>query len=398
MPANAHAKVKMVNKEKTFDIVHFYDVLPRDWDAFVDSCPEAWLYHKHFWIQTIETVYKKQKNLSFAIRDGSGNIVCITGLFLNCGKFGVKKLITGMAAGVAVSENIGKSMRKHLYRVLGAELSMIAKKESAVSIQMRLPNQAPAWIKTNSYIDSHLEKLGFTISLKYGITPYSSPAVVSLIPLLSDSEIQRGFLGGRKSNLAKSKLSGVRIIMPGDIPENQAIEAYYNISLSMQQRTGLPPFPKHVLSGILNNADFANKGGMYLLEKDDGNFLAGVLIIHYKMVATYYLGAFHIEGGGEKAATIVLWEAMRNERNKGANWFELGPYFPCLDHSDKMFLIGEFKRSFGGRKSLLLHGEKVFRPLSMLIREDLPAALRLFYLSKKKYIRLIFRNRLGFTS
>ena len=122
------------------------------------------------------------------------------------------------------------------------------------------------------------------------------------------------------------------------------------------------------------------------LEGDDGVFLAGIVIIHYKSVAMNYLGATRVDGGGEKAGTLAIWEAMKNERRLGAKWFELGPYFPCLDRSDKMYLIGEFKRCFGGRKFLSLQGEKVVRPISALVKEDFPRALHKYALSFKKSI------------
>lgn len=361
-----------MNDTSDFQIVNFQDIVPNVWDAFVDDCSEAWFYHRCFWMKNIESDYRGQKNLSFAICDSSGQILAIIGLFLSRGSLGAKKLITGAASGLAISGDISKKNRKKIYNLVDSRLDFLAKRESVISIQMRLPNEAPAWINHDGYIGSHLENFGYTLGLKYGRIPYHTPAVCSLIPLLSDEEILRGFTGGRKSNLAKSKLIGRRVILPEEISLAEAVDAYYDISVSMQARTSQPVVPKPVLSDIVNYLSKMRKGGVYLVQREDGVFLAGNIIIHFKNVAMNYLAATRVDNFGEKAGTMALWEAMKNERQRGAQWFELGSYFPCLDHSDKMFLIGDFKRSFGGRKFLALQGEKILRPLSALLQEDLP--------------------------
>src|SRR5437868_13055036 len=89
-----------------------------EWDGFVESCQQAWLYHSTSWI-AIES--ETTRCVAFLVRL-DGRIVAICPIYVGrsryAGVIGVNTLNTGRArSGPALADNLSPSARRSVYEV-----------------------------------------------------------------------------------------------------------------------------------------------------------------------------------------------------------------------------------------------------------------------------------------
>ena len=314
------------------------EISPTDWNAFVDSCDEAWLWHR-FELQDAIATWPGKSDLSFAILDeNSGNdIVAVVPLHLIEGRivriFRRNKLDS--LGGVVVRNNLGQKNRRKIWQVTLEQLRILAKKYNVVQINLALSPLAPAFRgeccpRVNPLLQWRCQN---TLTQTW---------VVDLRPGIE--QLWQALEGRARTAIRKAEKTDVQVRVanrPGDL------EIYYDLHCQTYRRTGVSPHPKAYFEAIWRN--FVNNGLAYILFAERGNeVIAAENFGVYKQAAIYWTGAASDAGLAFNANSLLQWTAMQWMVQQGLCWYETGEAFPGAT-AGKLKGLNDFKKSFGGQ-------------------------------------------------
>ncbi len=157
------------------NIVRFAQVTRNEWDALVESSPDAWLTHRSDWI-AIETEFFVRRNLSFAVSDRSG-LVAVQPLYLSDAAHGTPNaeilIHSGIHrhSGIALRAGLAKSDAARVRSAAMQAILDVARSFGAHRVQLNSHNLAPRnRTADREHIPFWVTEHGFQLGLGFGPT------------------------------------------------------------------------------------------------------------------------------------------------------------------------------------------------------------------------------------
>lgn len=336
------------------------------WADFVARCDECWLYHHPDF-----TDLNDRNCRAFGIVEGAS---IVGGGILYVNRSGLGKVLGHRygAAGLAALPGIAA----RAYPMIKEHLIKVAREEGCHAIQMALPLLAPAHANAE-YLDSHLCRLGFGDSLRWGTLISYSPSYSTVIDLdRSKDTIWREFseLIRRKCKLAARQAFEADFLQKGiEAADWDAFEGNHEATMLRGGAQALPANLRQRLHNLVLQGHAA-----VLNIKREGNTIASLLMLTYKRAAFYFASGLSEEAYRDGFAAQLHWSAIQELARRGYVAYEIGQFYPALAGT-KLRTLGEFKRMFGGTKRRVMAGELVVNDTRMFLLDIAPAYLRQCY-------------------
>lgn len=129
---------------------------------------------------------------------------------------------------------------------------------------------------------------------------------------------------------------------------NENYEDFYNIDRRFRERKGFSPIGPSV--------DFMKKHGTLFAAEFDGEIVAGAFFLENTNTIRWVSAAskrFEVEKNKAiligNANHLIIWEAIKNAKEKGIKEFDMGGYYTGSNKSDPRYTTNLFKKSFGGK-------------------------------------------------
>ena len=322
------------------------------WNAFVNHCAEAWVFH------TAEFVKAASYDYSFSIvLDGVVRGVCVLGRERR--RLGSYLVGPGLALDEsAQSEPVWRAVRK--------QLRALARRAGCDAVEFTLPPMAPAnW--SHTFETSHLKALGFSAGMRWRWAWEPLPAYVSVIHLGNElSEILREFHKGQKSNVRRCERLGFRCkaLTGAEITETAWCE-FEEIHRIRYARSGGRGFSARRLAHLF---ELAKQGKLILLcGYQESECIAAILVAADRQAAFYYAGGARDEARKNGAMAWIQYESIRCLKERGYRYYCLGFTVPELSGTASGG-IGDFKKRFGGEQWPMLCGDLVCRRSGFLLK------------------------------
>lgn len=332
-------------------IVSFEEVPLSDWDNFVNTSNDAWLFHLQDWIKIEEK--EGYRNCSFMVQSKNGNPLAIFPLYLYRKRYvgGIlpeKVAHTGHGrSGPALNPDLGENERKVVLNLMFSHVDRVAEDNKAVELNVRLPSLAPSYPLSERFPMSPL--------ISYGLT--DDVMVEKVIDLnRTEDEIWDDMEARCRYDIRKYNKHDITIRQAESMRE---VKDYHELHAETFKRTGAKVRPLRYFEDIWSA--FHDKGCVtfFFAEKNDEK-IGSVIILSYKSRATYWAGATKTKYQGIPASTALLWHAVRWAKANKIEWFEVGPFFPNYPRDSKMYKIGKFKEQFGGQTRRMHEGTKIY--------------------------------------
>lgn len=356
-------RVLRVCRRIALNIVPLAEVSAQEWERFVESSDECWLYHHPLFLDLHLT-----DSRSFALVE-NGKVM--GGCILYVNRSGLGKVLSQRygPAGLALSPNIARKA----YPLVRQHLIETARADGCHAVQLGLPALAPRYAEPD-YLDSHLYHLGFNNTLRWGTRTHYTPSYATVIDLRdSEAKIWAGFseLTKRKCRAA-SRIRFTVEVLQRDVSREAWDEFVVNNAATMR-KSALPPVAPPVLSKLRAAMD---RGCAALLHLRVGAVSKGsLLLLTYKSAAFYFASGVLPDAYKDGFAAQLHWSAICELKRLGFAQYEVGQFYPELKGT-KLSQIGEFKRTFGGKKRSVLAGEMITNDMRFLCLDLLPAYAR----------------------
>ena len=307
------------------------------WDKFVDSSDGAWLWHRFDLLKGLAS-WPGRQDLSFALLDekSGGNILEIIPLQLIRRKVGylLSFQVLDSLGGPAFLDSLSEKDREITTGYLRAHLVGLAQQYKAMEIRITSSPLAPAFRGSNGFQANPLIKLN--------CQAYQGQTRV--IDLRIDEDLLWRQMEGRaRTAIRKAEKSGVKIRAARGAED---LDSYYKLHCATYRRTGVRPHPRDYFEIIWRY--FEEDGlALILFAEYENRVVAAANFGIYKKAAIYWTGASIDAGLSLGANSLLQWQAMRQLKKQGLEWFEAGETFAGLRQAKKRRL-SDFKKSFGG--------------------------------------------------
>ncbi len=331
-------------------IVSRREIAPERWDSFVDSCDQAWLWHRYD-LQDALASWNGRRDLSFAALDSSNSeILALVPLqvlqYREAKIFPVAELDS--FGGIAFKNGLGEAHQSKIWNAVLSHLRQTAKELRASEWNAALPPMSPAYRGERCPRVNPLLRLGFanTLTQTWAVNLQKGAAA------LWDGLEKRA-----RNAIRKAEKLGVQIRAAEHTPQD--VEDYYRLHCETYARTGASPHPKAYFEAIWRN--FLARGlayGFFAVYQNE--VVAAETFGVYKNAAIYWTGAASARGLKLQASSFIQWTAMKQMQSDGVLWYETGEAFPNAQ-AGKLKGLNDFKRAFGGELYPFYRGRMVFR-------------------------------------
>jgi hypothetical protein len=329
---------------------HRLDIGHEIWDAFVDTCDEAWLWHR-FDLQDAISTWPGKHDLSFAVRDDAsgGRIVALIPIHLIETRrlYTFKWNILDSLGGPACANDLGVKQKRKILEFAISQISTLAKKHNAVEINFALSPMAPAFRGEQCPRVNPLLETGCENTL-------TQTWVIDL--RRSEGEIRHAYAELTKRELKKMQEMGYEI---REANETGDVETYYGLHCETYHQSGVRPHPISYFQQIYEK--FVSKGlSRIIFLIRNGNVIAAQNSGLYKKGCVYWTGASRSQKtGGENR--ILFDDQIIFAKRRTFEWYEVGEAFPN-QRWGKLKGLNDFKRSFGGGLFPYYRGRIIFNP------------------------------------
>jgi FemAB-related protein (PEP-CTERM system-associated) len=257
-----------------------------DWDAFVDTCPDATFFHRAGWREVIERAFGHDTHFLYAERDGRIEGVLPLGhvrsrLFGNALISGSFCVYGGIAAANEATAIVLQQAAQELATRLGVDYLEFRNLEA----------RNPDWERKDLYV-----------RFRKSIDP-DPEANMLAIPRKQRAMVRKGIKAGLVSEIDRD------------------VDRLYAAYSESVRNLGTPVFSRRYFE-ILQEVFGADCD--ILTVTLDGNLISSVMSFYFRdEVLPYY-------GGGTAAARTVqgndfmYWELMRRSCERGLKWFDYG--------------------------------------------------------------------------
>lgn len=355
----------------SFQIIPLNFIPRQHWRSFVDECDECWLFH-HPDLAPIDDPDSR----SFALlRNG----ILIGGCILFINRSGLGKVLGYRigAAGLALKVRLNAKE----YSKISEYLRQIARSNNCHAIQIFLPSLSPANLQKN-YLDSHLAKIDFNQSLRWGNNTDYVPSFTTIIDLEESLDsIFNKFSESICQKCKKFKKNAFEYrVLNGMVADNDWHDFVANHQATLE-RSGSPPLSTDLLVKLRGLV--TNSLGVLINIYFDSKCQAGLLILTYKKSGFYFASGVNPETYQSGVAAYIHLLAIEELKSRGFKYYEVGQFYPTLTGT-KLHTLGEFKRMFGGFKQQVLAGELIIDKGRYVFLDLLPSHLRE---SLRRYIK-----------
>lgn len=309
------------------------------WNAFADSSPQAWMWHRLEYISAMETW--GHSDISFAVfteysAEAPSAIVPLQII--------PQRHIRGLYSwrwmqsqgGPAFADGLPDKTRRQLERSIINHLLELGRKHKSAYLDILMPPLAPS--------NRDGQQGGVNPLVHY-------PGVVNTVSQTWMLDLEKGQdslwdgLEGRvRTEVRKAEKNQVTVRVGGGESD---LDAYYQMHLETYGRTGAEAHPKEYFRRIV--LDFVPQGrGLLLIAEQDGQPIAAETFGLYKQAAIYWTGAAREEALRLGANCLLQWTAIGWLCDNGFKYYEVGQAFPGAV-SGKLKGLSDFKKSFGGR-------------------------------------------------
>jgi hypothetical protein len=319
----------------------------QQWDEFVDTVDQAWLWHRYDWQDALET-WRGRIDQSFAVLDSrTREILALVPIHRITGKlYRVLPWNTLQSTGgPAFKNNIGDKQRLQVINFIENFLSGLAKQHSVFEINLMLTALAPAFRGVSCpRVNPLLDFPGCENTL-------TQTYVLDLRE--SEATLRARYSKGARSELKKIENEGVEIREAHGLND---LATYYQLHTETYQRTGVPPHPIEYFRHIFDVFIPAGLSRVAFLVRD-GQVIAAQNTALYKRGGLYWTGASRSDKtSGDNR--ILMQDQLQYARQVGIDWYEVGEAFPNAA-SGKAKGLNDFKRSFGGTMYPVYRGRLV---------------------------------------
>lgn len=307
------------------------------WDTFVDSCDQAWLWHR-FDLQAAIATWPRKRDISFAVLEEGSPEKILAVVPLHMIEYRELRFIPWIVldslGGPACANLLEEKQNYHLVKFIMERIIEIAEKSHAVEIGLALSPMAPAYRGERCPLVNPLLEMGLDNKL-------TQTWVVALKK--GEAAIWDGMEKRARTAIRKAEKSGVSIRLANG-PED--LDSYYELHRETYHRTGVRPHPKAYFEAIWR--DFITHGFAWVfLAMHEGEVVAAESFGVFKEAAVYWTGAASKKGLSLQANSLIQWSAIRQMLAHGLKWYETGEAFPGI-YEGKLKGLNDFKRSFGG--------------------------------------------------
>jgi hypothetical protein len=329
-------------------VIHTRHELGRNqWDAFVDSADEAWLWHRYD-LQDALATWRGQTDLGFAVLDSRTHEVLAL-LPLHCTSGKLYRVVPWntlrSTGGPAFKNNLGSKQRFQLIEFIHRFLLGLARQHRAFEIDLMLTALAPAFRGAACpRVNPLLDFVGCQNMLTQ--------------TYMLDLHVPEDVLRSKYSALTRRELKKIERESI-DIREARGTDdlaLYYQLHRETYERTGVPPHPLEYFRYIFEV--FIPQGlSRVIFLMREGKVIAAQNTGFYKGGGVYWMGASRSEkSGGENR--LLFQDQFDYGRKTGIEWYEVGEAFPNAP-SGKLKGLNDFKRSFGGEMYPIYRGRLV---------------------------------------
>jgi hypothetical protein len=354
-------------------IEQYTAVSPKEWDAFVEASPSAWLYHLSDWM-ALERKYWFPESHSFMIRAESGEPLGVLPLYftklnLGTGRFVERLLHSGVHrhTGLASAPSL---IRKQLKRVQAAamqEVFRIAEQVEADRIQLNEQNLAPANLpphrqEISFFVEDFHFFFGLGLNEAGGITPEPGRMNCNSDQIIMLDQPEEALF----ANLSEPTQRGVRRARREAIQVFEAGSAaeykdFVDLRLDAQRRTGQAVMPEAYYADIFDGLCAAGRSNV-LLAKLKEKLIGGVQFLTYKGASSFFAGFAVNEYLHLHVNDLLHWESILWSKRQGLECYRLGPHFPDLPTESEAAKKGRFKKKFGGQPFHILQASYFLSP------------------------------------
>ena len=342
-----------------------------DWDRFVESSQEAWLYHLPSWM-AIEA--ETTRSVAFAVRL-DGRIVGICPMYVGrsryAGVIGANTLNTGVArSGPALADGLTTECRHRVHQAMFDHLDELRLRHRIDRLLIRLPTLAPAYLPPRRPDVNPLTRSRPLSPIVYRSSLTSSHLVDKIVDLAVDVDrLWTGLESRCRTAIRKARAGGVNVREASSIEDVRVCHALHVQTLG---RSGAPTPPLSRFERLWTA--FHPTGHLRIfLAIHEGRSIGGLVTLLFKRAASPWAGGSDYAFQQFRPNNLLMWHAMNAARDSGCRWFEIGPVFSSNDQSSKMARIGRFKDQFGGDAYSLFEGSFDWRPAKMALLDLLDA-------------------------
>jgi len=342
-----------------------------DWDRFVESSQDAWLYHLSSWM-AIEA--ETARSVAFAVRL-DGRMVGICPMYVGRSKYagviGANTLNTGAArSGPALADGLTAECRHHVYEAMFDHLDTLRRRHRIDRLLIRLPAIAPAYLPPQRPDTNPLARIRPLRPITYRGSLKSGEVVDKIVDLSVDVDLLWNGMDKKSRNaIRKARAEGVTVREANSLDD---VRLYHALHVQTVKRSGAATLPLRYFERLWETFHRPGHLRMFVATHAD-RAIGGLLALCFKTAATYWGGCSDYEFQHLRPNNMLMWEAMTSARASGCRWFEIGPVFPSMDQSSKMARIGRFKDQFGGEAYSLFEGSFDWRPAKMAFLDLLDA-------------------------
>ena len=322
------------------------DVGRAEWDTFVDSAGEAWLWHRFDLVDALST-WRGRTDLSFALVDlgAKRRVVAVVPCHRVASKSGRALNINALDSlgGPACRNCLPAASRQRVLKRIREHLIVLAREHGSGEIVVALAPMAPALCGEDCPRVNPLLELGFANTL-------TQTWVIDLRQ--GKNALWERMEGRARTAVRKAEKSGVSIRRADG---NGDLDIYYDLHCETYRRTGVPPHPRAYFEAIWRNCFVQGLAQVWIAEHD-GKAVAAENFGVYKNAAIYWTGASTRVGLKVEANSALQWAAMQWMVENGLEWYETGEAFPQAVEG-KTKGLNDFKQSFGGELYPLYRGK-----------------------------------------
>lgn len=305
-----------------------------DWNSFVDSSSEAWLWHRYETQDALQH-WRGREDISFMIIDSADGIVCMVPLHVvSARRAPILTSIIDSLGGPAFRDGISVRVRRRTQEYLRDVLLTLSSKRACNEITLSIASLTPFVRGERCPRVNPLLELGCENTL-------SQTWVIDI--RRGKAALWNSFEGRARTAIRKAEKLGVTVRL-ADQPDD--LDRYYKLHCETYCRTGVTPHPKAYFEAIWR--DFFSQGlARIWFAEVDGKVLAAENFGVFKGAAIYWTGAASTEGLEVGANPLLQWTAMQWMADAGVDWYETGEAFPNAP-AGKARGLSDFKKSFGG--------------------------------------------------
>ena len=298
------------------------------WDKFVEAAPETGFMQTSWWVEFRN--YCGFENFGITLTDGKtifGGAVVLKYSYSDDGCFYY------IQDGPVLPED--PMAAEDVYRAVFEAIEERRKTEPQVVSHLRIE---PRWLQLPSFVS------GFR-ALRLLADRYVEPRDTRLVDLRQDdAAILAQMKPKGRYNIGVARRHGVSIVE--DISE-QGLRDFLAIYKETANRQEMGTKPPDYFERLVSLLWSANRGSLFFAEYQ-GRRIATALVVYFGRKATYFFGGSRDIDRHVMAPYLLHFEAMRNARALGHEWYDLWGIAPANDLEHPWRNLSVFKAKFGG--------------------------------------------------